>query len=324
MLRKTSVVVGLAMVALLSGAVFTFGACIGGSYIVSSSVEPLVVGFGTDPSHVYAAVWIMGKGQPSVIAGDSAYLGECFIAGCDSGFIANQAAPVAFPCSGNEVSPGTLLYEVSQCDFGFGSYEPGSYMITGDWWNSIFDGCPGANDRLITLVQQKSSRIAIFSLRQNGSLTFNMDDLPLTSGRVLDRPSILSKRPTPTGAFVDVSLPELSDIEFGLFPDFDPNATPLVTGVRFYTWTGAGAPPSQAVTEAGWVPAGQAVALRTADGGTARTAGLQLPPVARGEKQYLSYTLLLESGYETYFASLPSAVSGKGRVGVDTSSQSDF
>lgn len=295
------------------------GACRGGPFTVSNAVVPLVAGFDTNPEHIFSAVWIYGKGNAPAMGGNG-YLGNCNQAGCDSGFPFNRAMAVASPCSGNEVNPGTLLYEVSQCDFGVGSYTPGSYMMSNDWWNSLFDGCPGFNDRLVGLVQQRDGKCYLFSLLQNGGLWFELDDLGTSEGFALPTPRVVNATRKAGTISATIEIPTLpQEAIYGSSPVFDPNDLPLVMGINVYVWTGKGAPPTQEVPSQGWNLVGTS-SLGTDQGsgvdiiaspGTTTVSFAKAPP---GLKQYIAYTLVLESGYETFFTSSPVKVASSGNI----------
>jgi hypothetical protein len=280
-----------------------FGSCMGGSYIVSNSFNPLVVGFNPDATHVYSSVWIVSRGNMPVISGSGAYLGDCSSGGCDSGFVLNQAVAIAAPCSGNEVNYNTLLYEVSACDFGAGAYAPGTYMMTGDWWSGLFDGCPGADDRLVVFVQQDDGTFALFTLHQNGALMFDLDTLPTSSGFALNAPRVTKVRTTGNGTVATVTPATLPpEAVFGGTPQYDPNTTPLVLGYNLYAWVGAGKPSSTAVNGPGWTfAAALALPSDVTPRGKEGTV-VNLPPVPPGQNLYVACTLRMDSGFESYYA----------------------
>lgn len=300
-MKRTLVLLMSALVLGFAG-VPAFASCMGGSYIVSNSFNPLVVGFNPDAAHVYSSVWIVSRGNMPVISGSGAYLGDCSNGGCDSGFVLNQAAAIAAPCDGNEINYNTLLYEVSACDFGAGAYAPGTYMMTGDWWSGLFDGCPGVDDRLVVFVQQDDGTFALFTLHQNGALMFDLDTLPTSAGFALAAPRVTKVRTGGTGIIATVSVSALPpEAVFGGTPQYDPNTTALVQGYNLYAWVGVGKPSSTAVNGEGWtkvasldLPAG--VNPRGQDG-----TEVTLPPVPPGQNLYLACTLRMDSGFESYY-----------------------
>lgn len=302
-LAKNILFVAMAGLLLLSPAMPCLASCKGGSYIVSSAINPLVIGFSPDAAKVYTSVWIVGKGVPGVISGAGGYLGECSNGGCDSGYPVNRALSMAAPCSGNEVNPEVLLYEASACDFGYGTYAPGSYMITGDWYNAVFDGCPGSDDRLAVFVQQADGKAALFSLRQNGGMVFDLDMLPTGTGFYPPAPQVLSVSSSGNaGKVVNLFVPA-PDL-YGLSPLNDAPASSLITGVRVYVWSGKGKLTNLATDSSGWMAVG-AAAFSEATGSATLT--VTLPPLGRGQKQFVACSLLMDSGYESLFTGAPVA-----------------